>query len=156
MRLLSDTKLDLQGQVRNQASGILSSGDKNCKSKIRRERDEGRFISQQALKAIDERSMTELPWWTRSCGDWLVIKNDKDYADSVSLSSNVSSQHRSQIILTPMELASVLLLGLKAPTVLGSLAVAILGFVYLPQCIKHDLRQQRIYINHMFKDEEES
>jgi len=137
---------DLQAQVRNQANEKVSHRDNNSgdeadtRTKSKTKREKGGFNSQEALKAIDERSVAENPWWTKSVGNWLVINKDDGQDTSRSIVAE-SSQHRSQVILTPIQLATVLLLGLRAPIMLGSLAVVILSFVYLPECIKHDIEE---------------
>ena len=146
---------DLQDQVRNQAKELVSNRDKMSKDTAdprmitRTKRDKGGFSSQEALKAIDERSIAELPWWTKSDGDWLVIDDDEDEKGGTAHSVIAeSSQHRSQVILTPIQLALVLLLGLRAPIILSSLAVAVLSFVYLPECIKHDIEELVAWYNY--------
>jgi hypothetical protein len=160
---------DLQTQVRDQASEASSNHDQGCEENdvspaSAATINEGAFSSQQAMKAIDERSNVELPWWSNSDEDWLEVGSEDDDDDDEpqetnGIAINESSQHRGQVILTPVELAMVLYLGLKAPTILGSLALAILSFVYLPDCIKHDYEQQksfRSYIENRLNEEKEN
>ena len=57
------------------------------------------------------------------------------------------------------ELAMVLYVGLKAPTALGAMTVAILSFVYLPECIRHDYQQPKLfksYIESRLNDDDKS
>jgi len=130
---------DLQTQVRGQASeGISEDSEDDVENNIAPVFALGPFSSQQAMKAIDERSHMEMPWWTKSGEGWLEVVDD-DEDDEVA----ISSQHQGQVIVTPLQLAVVFYMGLKAPTLLGSIAFAILSFVYLPECIQHDYQQQK-------------
>ena len=128
---------DLQTQVRDQASEGQESGDEEKDTAPTSTKET--FSSQQAMKGIDERSHAELPWWTKSEEGWLEVGATED--DEATI--NELSQHKGQVIVTPLQLAVVFYMGLKAPTILGGLALAILSFVYLPECIKHDYEQQK-------------
>ncbi len=129
---------DLQTQVRGQANEGTSEGsDDDEETNVTPIFALGPFSSQQAMKAIDERSHIEMPWWTKSGEGWLEVDEDED--DEVA----ISSQHQGQVIVTPLQLAVVFYMGLKAPTLLGSIALGILSFVYLPECIQHDYQQQK-------------
>ena len=156
---------DLQTQVRDQAGEAPPNHEENDVTHASVTAiNEGSFSSQQAMKAIDERSHVESPWWSNSDEDWLQVGSEDDCDDDEAqgdngIAINESSQHRGQFILTPVQLAMVLYLGLKTPTILGSLALAILCFVYLPDCIQHDYEQQksfRSYIESQLNEEKES
>ena len=131
---------DLQTQVRGQASETLPNEESDAQRDGVPTPATGSFSSQLAMKGIDERSHVELPWWTKSEEGWLEVDNDDEDEGSTN---ELSSQHKSQAIVTPLQLAVVFYMGLKAPTALGSIALAILSFVYLPECIKHDYEQQK-------------
>ena len=133
---------DLQTQVRDQASEVppnLQESDDEQEDAAPTPAKES-FSSQLAMKGIDERSHVELPWWTKSEEGWLEVGTEDD-RDQVAI--NELSQHQSQVIVTPRLLAVVFYMGLKAPSILGVIALAILSFVYLPECIKHDYQQQK-------------
>ena len=131
---------DLQTQVRGQASETLPNEESDAQRDGVPTPATGSFSSQLAMKGIDERSHVELPWWTKSEEGWLEVDNDDEDEGSTN---ELSSQHKSQAIVTPLQLAVVFYMGLKAPTALGGIALAILSFVYLPECIKHDYEQQK-------------
>ena len=124
---------DLQMQVRGRAAEGTIEDNADEKE------TESASFSQQAMKDLDERSHVELPWWTQTGESWLKV----DAEDDKQVAINEASQHQGQVIVTPLQLAVVFYLGLRAPTVLGSIALAILSFVYLPECIQHDYEQQK-------------
>ncbi len=130
---------DLQRQVRGQASEASPNEESNHQQDGVPTPTTGTFSSQLAMKGIDERSHIELPWWTKSEEGWLEVDNNEDEGAT----NELASQHKSQAIVTPLQLAVVFYMGLKAPTALGGIALAILSFVYLPECIKNDYEQQK-------------
>jgi hypothetical protein len=104
------------------------------------------------LKAIDRRSLADIPWWAESNDDLLGVgednkmvsrSHDVDAAVAAANTSNVSclAHHRRlATIPTPIQIACVLLVGIRSPSVLAGVATAILSFVYLPTCIELDLQ----------------
>uniref|UniRef100_A0A7S4AN49 SAC domain-containing protein n=1 Tax=Pseudo-nitzschia australis TaxID=44445 RepID=A0A7S4AN49_9STRA len=135
---------DLQTQLRDQTSDTVTNSVKNSENEVEKstktKREEGKFCSQQAMKAIDERSHADSPWWSKSDGDWLVLEDQDEKRQTSRLGMN---EHRSQVLLTPTQLAVVFYLGFKAPLSLVGLTISILSFVYIPECFKHDYRRQK-------------
>jgi len=153
---------DLQTQVRDQASEPIPNLDNVGENKdvipAPAQRNEGIFSSQHAMKVIDERSRVEMPWWSKSDKDWLEVgSEDDDEEENENIAIMESLRHRSQVILTPAQLGLVFYIGLKEPRILGSLALVILSYVYLPECIEHDYQKQkslRTYIENKLEEEE--
>ena len=158
---------DLQAQMRNQAKKIApvnrnhTNNNEESNTGIESQEKKGGFCFKEAIRAIDERSVAEKTWWAKSLGGWLIIDgNDDDIVEDNernSLCSTVaeSSQHKSQIILTPIELALVLVLGLQAPIMLSSLVIIVLSYVYMPECIKHDTERMFDFVDKIFLNKRE-
>eukprot|EP00536_Pseudo-nitzschia_multiseries_P017124 jgi/Psemu1/49425/gm1.49425_g len=135
---------DLQTQIRDQTSDTLTNSvtdlDNEAKMLVDAKKNKGKFCSQQAMKAIDERSHADSPWWSKSDGDWLVVDDQGVKRGTPVMGMN---EHRSQVLLTPTHLAFVFYLGFKAPSLLVGVTTLILSFIYFPECIKHDYRRQK-------------
>jgi hypothetical protein len=146
---------DLQTQLKSQANIDASNGqivdqdDRTTSTNgIDVEEVEG-FSSQTALKAIDERAVSDLPWWAESAGtkDWLECDGHQETESTVIANDYHCNSRVNANLTNPLLLAIVLLLGTKSPSFLASTALVLLSFVYLPSVIISDWKQRRSFVS---------
>lgn len=89
-----------------------------------------KFSPFKALKAIDERSTSDLPWW------WQI--EDKDEDDDKSPNDLLEPHQRHQI-LTRGQVFGLLFVGINAPMTLAKSVVSLVAVVYLADIVRKDL-----------------
>jgi hypothetical protein len=135
---------DLQEHLRSQADDAQaapSSSTSTTKPRFG-------FSSSKALKAMDQRSISDLPWWSFSLPTW---SSSSSSSTSTSSTTNTDSDtneimlvdaldpHQRHPTLTRGQVLGVLIFGFKAPRTLATSIVSLLGALYLKDIVQHDI-----------------
>ena len=110
------------------------------------------FDSAKALESIDRRAASDLPWWavmeedTESTDDEShersTEKNSDDEGDHSLEVGSYLAPHQRHPSTRPIQFLFALVFGVKAPLSLAAAVVTLVGFVYLPAVIEHDISSQ--------------
>jgi hypothetical protein len=112
---------DLQSHLRSQADDAEEASSNTIGGKV------FRFASIKALKAIDERSTSGLPWWCQ-------VENDDMHTEE----NNLLDPHQRHPMLTRSQTFFFFVVGINAPMTLATSIVSLLGLFYAKDIAQHD------------------
>ena len=116
---------DLQAHLRSQSEDSSATNKKAEGTTASKAKFE--FSFSKALKAIDQRSTSDLPWWWQ--------KED----DNNQSPNNLLEPHQRHPILTRGQVFGVLVFGVKAPKTLATSVVSLLILLYLADIVQKDI-----------------
>ena len=130
---------DLQCHMISQADIVKSENKRKPKSIYK-------FSSAEAMEAIDRRAASDLPWWVivessdDDDDDDDDEKEDEHEEESEPSQLSILMPHQQHPHITSFTLMGILIVAIKAPMTLAATVVGLVGLVFLPAVISHDLK----------------
>lgn len=125
---------DLQDHLRSQADDNAAEPEIAAAFKTEK-KQRFEFSSSKALKAMDQRSTSDLPWWSLTSG----ISSD-DEENSSKITEPLDPHQRHPITMTKSQVLGILIMGFRSPKTLSTSIVGLLGALYLKEILQHDMK----------------
>eukprot|EP00980_Cylindrotheca_fusiformis_P013664 scaffold3515_cov126-Cylindrotheca_fusiformis.AAC.13 len=122
---------DLQEHLRSQAADTMPSPQVPSRFG---------FSASKALKAMDERSTSDLPWWSITTPSSTASVGTSTDGSSSSGGVEDLEPHQQHASITRSQVVGMLLLGMQAPRTVSMVMVILLGVLYLNDILQHDVQ----------------